>query len=65
MPLPATTSMDSTACSGAPGSNYVTQASSDLAAWTDISTNAAGGGQWQVSDTARASGRFYRLKSAQ
>jgi len=52
-------------CSGAPGSNYVTQASSDLAAWTDISTNAAGGGQWQVSDTARASGRFYRLKSAQ
>jgi hypothetical protein len=52
-------------CSGAPGSNYVTQASSDLAAWTDISTNAAGGGQWQVSDPARASGRFYRLKSAQ
>ena len=51
-------------CSGTAGSNYVVQASADLAAWTDISTNAAGGGQWQVTDTTRASSRFYRLKSA-
>ena len=51
-------------CSGTAGSNYIVQASADLAAWTDISTNAAGGGQWQVTDTTRASSRFYRLKSA-
>ena len=51
-------------CSGTAGSNYVVQASADLAAWTDISTNAAGGGQWQVTDTTRASSRFYRLKTA-
>ena len=51
-------------CSGTAGSNYVVQASADLASWTDISTNSAAGGQWQVTDTARASCRFYRLKTA-
>ncbi len=51
-------------CSGTTGSNYVVQASADLATWTDISTNAAVAGQWQVTDTARANSRFYRLKSA-
>jgi len=52
-------------CNGTAGSNYVAQASADLAAWTDISTNSAGaGGQWQVTDPTRANSRFYRLKSA-
>jgi hypothetical protein len=51
-------------CSGTAGSNYVVQASADLATWADISTNAAAGGQWQMTDTTRANSRFYRLKSA-
>jgi hypothetical protein len=53
------------ACSGTPGTNYIMQASADLAAWTDISTNATdAAGQWQVTDTNRANCRFYRLKTA-
>ena len=52
-------------CSGTAGSNYVAQASADLTAWTNISTNSAGAaGQWQVTDPTRAPSRFYRLKSA-
>lgn len=51
-------------CSGTAGSNYVVQASADLVTWADISTNAAAGGQWQMTDTTRANSRFYRLKSA-
>jgi hypothetical protein len=52
-------------CSGTPGSNYVVQASANLSAWTDISTNAADtGGQWQTTDPVHANSRFYRLKTA-
>jgi len=52
-------------CSGSANTNYVVQASADLTVWTDISTNVAdASGQWQVTDIAHASRRFYRLKTA-
>ena len=52
-------------CSGLVGSNYVVQASADLANWTGLSTNSAdASGQWQTTDTTRANARFYRLKTA-
>ena len=51
-------------CSGTPGTNYLVEASADLAAWTGISTNTAdANGQWQITDTTRAPSRFYRLKT--
>ena len=52
-------------CSGTPGTNYLVEASADLAAWTGISTNTAdANGQWQITDATRAPSRFYRLKTA-
>ena len=52
-------------CSGTPGTNYLVEASADLAAWTGISTNTAdANGQWQITDTTHAPSRFYRLKTA-
>ncbi len=50
---------------GKPGSNYVVQASTNLAGWTDISTNAAdAGGQWRMTDTdaVHYPFRYYRVR---
>jgi Immunoglobulin I-set domain len=50
--------------SGPSGSNYVIQASSDLAHWTSISTNAAPTGSVSYTDTAATNlpFRYYRVK---
>ena len=52
-------------CTGAPDGVYILQATSDLAAWSNLSTNTAdSNGQWQTTDTAGAPSRFYRIRTA-
>ena len=52
-------------CTGAADGVYILQATSDLAAWSNLSTNTAdSSGRWQTTDEAGAPSRFYRIRTA-